>query len=112
MKTIVFLVIMAFASVAWSAPFLAIPVPIDVTPTQSEISVEFVGGAGPVINIGIVQLSSGGSHYLIYDLAGKIEGQYIFRYRIVDGFGWWSEWSAPFGAGKPGTDGILSIIPN
>ncbi len=57
MKTIVFFIIMAFTSVAWSAPFLAIPVPTDVTPTQSEISVEFEGGAGPVINIGIVQLS-------------------------------------------------------
>ncbi len=112
MKTLIFCIIMAFTSMAWSAPYLAIPVPTDVTPTESEISVEYVGGAGAVINIGIVQLSSDGNYYLLYDLAGKIEGQYIFKYRIVDGFGWWSDWSGPFGAGKPGTSGILSIIPN
>ena len=81
-KILTILFFLMFAGAAWGAPFLAIPVPTDVTPTASEISVEFVGGAGPVINAGIVQLSMGGTHYLLYDLAGFIEGKYIFKYRI------------------------------
>ena len=99
-----FILVLAMASVAWGAPYLASDIPTGVTPTISEIEVN------GVVQPGIVQLSADGLSYLLLDLSGFTKGIYTFRTRWHDGMNFWSDWSDPFVAGKPAKSGNVKIV--
>ncbi|KKN01161.1 hypothetical protein LCGC14_1130500 [marine sediment metagenome] len=99
-----FVLVLAMASVVWGSPYLAVDVPTGDVPTISEVEIN------GIVQSGIIQLSADSLSYLLLDLDSFATGSYTFKVRWHDGFGWWSDWSDPFEAGKPGRSGILKII--
>ena len=43
-------------------------------------------------------------------MASLAAGRHIFIARVQDSSGWWSDWSGPLDAGKPGTLGNVKVV--
>lgn len=110
MKTLVItLAILLFAAPAIAAPFLGSdPHPGPIIPTQVQVETTPTGGTATIVP-GTYILDAGKVKLL--DLATYAPNKYTFRARWADATGWWSDWSAPFVAGKPNASGGLGIIP-
>ena len=93
------------ASVAW-ADYLAVDKPTDGTPATTQVEVN------GVVTDGICTFGSDaiGDYVRILDVTTFTTGQYTFKARWHDGSGWWSDWSDPFVAGKPGVTGNARIV--
>lgn len=97
-----------FAGLVHAGPFLVCDLPPTGTEiTQTQISYS-VGSAGETLVAGSVIIK--GSDFLLYDLGSMPVGKYSFKARWADSTGWWSDWTDPITAGKPGKPGALKII--
>ena len=102
---LILIVLFLFPVVAFSTPFLACDIPTE-TIAASEVEID-----GNILQ-GIMQISADGMSMLLFDLAGFAPGRHNLRARFQDASGWWSDWSSPLDAGKPGTPGNVSIKEN
>ena len=99
------LIVLLFASPVWSAPFITTQV-ISGNNVASQVEVDGVTLTGTMI------LSDDGTYMKYLDLVGYVSGRHIFRVRVQDESGWWSDWSGPLDAGKPDMLGVVSIREN
>ena len=104
-KLFVVLLIILLASPAWSAPFITTEV-VSGNNVASEVEVDGVVLEGTLI------LSDDGTYMKYLNLVGYTSGRHIFKVRVQDESGWWSDWSAPLDAGKPANPGVVSIKEN
>lgn len=88
------------------ADFLAVDKPTDIIPTTTQVEVD-----GVVTN-GICVFGSDalGDYVKVLDVISFTPKSYTFKVRWHDGSGWWSDWSVPLVAGKPGTIGNARIV--
>lgn len=90
-----------------SDPINAIEVSVDgvVLPGVMDASPD-----GAIIRI----YTEGGIDYMVLldatTMAGYESGRHDIKARVRDQSGWWSDWSSPFDAGKPGTLGNVKIL--
>ena len=92
-------------SISYATPFLASD-PSSMAITQVEVEITFGGITTVVPGIYLVE----GLNAKLLDLVGRPIGQYRFRVRWADINNWWSDYSDPFDAGKPGKAG-LRLVP-
>ncbi len=102
---LILIVLLIVPAMAYSAPYLACDIPTE-TIAASEVEVD-----GNVLQ-GIIQISVDGTAMLLLDLVGFAPGRHNFKARFQDVSGWWSDWSSPFDAGKPGTPGNVRVREN
>lgn len=95
--------VLIFCGIGLASPYLACDIPTDPI-VVSEVEVD-----GAVVP-SIWQLSTDGTVMLLLDLAGFPTGRHIFRVRVQDASGWWSDWSSPLDAGKPGVPGNVKVV--
>lgn len=108
-----FILMVAMASVVWSAPYLASDIPTGAIPIVSQIEVNGNLQPNPDDSESTyhnIQLSADGLSFLLLDLVGFPKGVYTFRIRWHDGMSFWSDWSDPFVAGKPAKSGSVRIV--
>lgn len=100
---------LAIASVSFADPFLGAARPTEAI-TQTQIEVTQITPVPPTVTIvtGIFVIS--GTDVKVLDLGPYAIGTYKFRMRWATTNNWWSDYSDPFDAGKPGKGG-LKIIP-
>lgn len=86
-------------------PFLVCDAPTEII---TNCEVEITQGITTNIVPGICSLDADGD-YLLLDLATRPNGMHTFRARWAGEGGWWSNWSLPFDASKPGSPGSVRI---
>lgn len=102
-KLFLILIILLILPVTVFAQFLACDIPTE-TIIASEVEVD-----GGIVQ-GMIQISVDGAAMLLLDLTGFPVGRHHFRARVKDASGWWSDWSDPLDAGKPGMLGNVRVV--
>jgi hypothetical protein len=86
--------------------YLAVEKPTNGTPTTVEVDIDGVVISG----LCIFGSDAIGDYVKILDVTTFSSGTYTFKARWHEGSGWWSDWSDPFVAGKPGVSGNARIV--
>lgn len=98
--------------IANAAPFLACDLPeVGVVITQTKIEVTTNPGPTQVVVVVAGIAVAEGANFKVLDLGPRASGKYSFKVMWADASGWWSDYSLPFAAAKPGGPGGTRIIP-
>ena len=119
MKTPVFiiLIVLMFLPVNTFAEFLVCDIPVEtITACQVDVDGTIISGVmdpGPGGLVIRTQADENGiDHMVLLDEAAMFlysAGRHNFKARFRDPSGWWSDWSLPLNAGKPGVPGNVHI---
>lgn len=107
-----FVLVLLALGIANAASFLACDLPeAGVVITQTKIEVTTNPGPTQVVVVvnGIALID--GVNFKVLDLGPRPSGKYSFKVMWADASGWWSDYSLPFAAAKPGGPGGTRIIP-
>ena len=107
----IMVLLLAFASGSWAAPFLACDLPVGGTIPVAKSEVEITKVSDGSVNIVDGTLIVRDNNVLLLDLAGLAADRYHFRARWEDAMGLPSEWSLFFIAGKPAPAVGLRVVP-
>jgi hypothetical protein len=97
---LIILAIPFLASISYASPFLVCDPQTGVTKYEIEVNGTILG-----------QFNAETDGSAKVDLAGYSSGSYSFRLRAMGTDNWWSDFSDPFDATKPGKVGNVRIIP-